>query len=72
MTTAATLLPMLGPRIEAGPVELRGITDDLLGQLADLAAAGILLLERENFVRFEHELTVHGVCEFRRSIGLGG
>lgn len=41
MTTPATMLPLLGLRIQAGPVELRGITDDLLGPLADLAAAGI-------------------------------
>jgi RimJ/RimL family protein N-acetyltransferase len=37
MTTAATALPLLGLRIAAGPVELRGITDDLLGPLAELA-----------------------------------
>ena len=37
MTTAATALPLLALRITAGPVELRGITDDLLGPLADLA-----------------------------------
>ena len=37
MTTAATALPLLGLRITAGPVELRGITDDLLSPLADLA-----------------------------------
>jgi RimJ/RimL family protein N-acetyltransferase len=37
MTTAAAALPLLGLRITAGPVELRGITDDLLGPLADLA-----------------------------------
>lgn len=37
MTTAATALPLLGLRIKAGPVELRGITDDLLGPLAELA-----------------------------------
>jgi RimJ/RimL family protein N-acetyltransferase len=41
MTTAATALPLLGLRITAGPVELRGITDDLLGPLADLAINGI-------------------------------
>jgi RimJ/RimL family protein N-acetyltransferase len=41
MTTAATALPLLGLRVQAGPVELRGITDDLLGPLADLAVAGI-------------------------------
>jgi RimJ/RimL family protein N-acetyltransferase len=40
-TTAATALPLLNLRITAGPVELRGITDDLLGPLADLAVAGI-------------------------------
>ena len=32
---------MLGLRITAGPLELRGITDDLLGPLADIAVAGI-------------------------------
>jgi RimJ/RimL family protein N-acetyltransferase len=37
MTTAATALPLLALRITAGPVELRGITDDLLGPLAALA-----------------------------------
>jgi RimJ/RimL family protein N-acetyltransferase len=37
MTTAATALPLLALRVTAGPVELRGITDDLLGPLADLA-----------------------------------
>jgi RimJ/RimL family protein N-acetyltransferase len=37
MTTVATALPLLGLRITAGPVELRGITDDLLGPIADLA-----------------------------------
>jgi RimJ/RimL family protein N-acetyltransferase len=41
MTTAATALPLLALRITAGPVELRGITDDLLVPLAELASAGI-------------------------------
>jgi RimJ/RimL family protein N-acetyltransferase len=41
MTAIETALPLLGLRITAGPVELRGITDDLLGPLADLACAGI-------------------------------
>ena len=41
MITAATALPLLGLRITAGPVELRGITDDLLGPLAQLAIDGI-------------------------------
>jgi len=39
MTTTA--LPLLGLRITAGPVELRGVTDDLLGPLAQLAIDGI-------------------------------
>ena len=34
-------MPLLGLRITAGPIELRGITDDLLGPLADLAVEGI-------------------------------
>jgi RimJ/RimL family protein N-acetyltransferase len=41
MTTAAMALPLLGLRITAGPLELRGITDDLLGPLTDLALKGI-------------------------------
>jgi RimJ/RimL family protein N-acetyltransferase len=40
-TTVTTALPLLSLRITAGPVELRGITDDLMGPLADLAIAGI-------------------------------
>ena len=41
MTTAAAALPLLGLRITAGPVELRGVTDDLIAPLAELASAGI-------------------------------
>src|SRR5215469_2586442 len=41
MTTAVTALPLLGLRITAGPVELRGVTDDLIVPLAELASAGI-------------------------------
>jgi RimJ/RimL family protein N-acetyltransferase len=41
MTTAATALPLLGLRITAGPVELQGVTDDLLGPLAELAIKGV-------------------------------
>jgi RimJ/RimL family protein N-acetyltransferase len=41
MTTAATALPLLGLRLTAGPVELRGVTDALLGPLADLAIKGV-------------------------------
>lgn len=40
-TTVEGALPLLGLRITAGPIELRGITDDLLGHLADLAVEGI-------------------------------
>jgi RimJ/RimL family protein N-acetyltransferase len=41
MTPIETVLPLLGLRITAGPLELRGVTDDLLGPLADLACGGI-------------------------------
>src|SRR5215469_9942432 len=41
MTMLAAALPLLGLRITAGPVELRGITDDLILPLAELASAGI-------------------------------
>jgi hypothetical protein len=40
-TTAEAALPLLGLRITAGPIELRGITDDLLGPLAGLVVEGI-------------------------------
>jgi RimJ/RimL family protein N-acetyltransferase len=41
MSTVADLFPPLGLTIEAGPVVLRGITDDLLAGLCDLAVRGI-------------------------------
>lgn len=41
MITLADLLPVLGLRISAGPLELRGITDDDLPALCALAEAGI-------------------------------
>jgi RimJ/RimL family protein N-acetyltransferase len=41
MTSPAAALPLLGLRITAGPLELRGITDDLLGPLANLAVKGV-------------------------------
>jgi RimJ/RimL family protein N-acetyltransferase len=41
MSTLADLFPPLGLTIEAGPVVLRGITDDLLVGLADLAERGV-------------------------------
>jgi RimJ/RimL family protein N-acetyltransferase len=41
MATIAAALPLLGLRITAGPIELRGVTDDLLLPLAEVASAGI-------------------------------
>lgn len=41
MSAVADLLPMLGLRIVAGPLELRGITDDVLPELCALAERGI-------------------------------
>jgi RimJ/RimL family protein N-acetyltransferase len=41
MVTVSDALPLLGLRITAGPVELRGITDELLEGLVDLALGGI-------------------------------
>lgn len=41
MTTVAAALPLLALRITAGPIELRGVTDDLIVPLATLASAGI-------------------------------
>ena len=40
-TPIGAVLPMLGLRITAGPIELSGITDDDLVALADLAARGV-------------------------------
>jgi RimJ/RimL family protein N-acetyltransferase len=41
VTTIADVLPMLGLRVTAGPLELRGITDDDLVRLAELAVRGV-------------------------------
>lgn len=41
MATVAAALPLLGLRITAGPIELRGVTDDLMLPLAEVASAGI-------------------------------
>lgn len=41
MTPVTALLPALDLRISAGPLELRGITDDVLAELCDLAERGI-------------------------------
>ena len=48
-STVADLLPLLGLRITAGPLELRGITDEDLPLLCDLAAGGIHPPERMPF-----------------------
>jgi RimJ/RimL family protein N-acetyltransferase len=65
MTTAATALPLLGLRITAGPVELRGITDDLLGPLADLALKGV---HDPDFMPFTVPWTLKSVDEMPRSL----
>ena len=49
MTDLADVLPALGIRVTAGDLELRGITDDLVVELADLAAKGIHDPERMPF-----------------------
>ncbi|MFD1052936.1 GNAT family N-acetyltransferase [Terrabacter terrigena] len=48
-STVADLLPALGLRVAAGPLELRGIDDDDLAVLADLAARGIHPADRMPF-----------------------
>jgi RimJ/RimL family protein N-acetyltransferase len=40
MPVCSVVLPAIGLRIAAGPVELRGLTDDLIGRLCELAAKG--------------------------------
>jgi RimJ/RimL family protein N-acetyltransferase len=41
MSTIESILPLLGLRIRSGPLELRAITDELIGPLTDLALEGI-------------------------------
>jgi RimJ/RimL family protein N-acetyltransferase len=41
MTTLADLFPPVGLRVVAGPLELRGLTDELIVELCDVAEAGI-------------------------------
>jgi RimJ/RimL family protein N-acetyltransferase len=65
MTTAATALPLLGLRITAGPVELRGITDDLIGPLADLAINGI---HDPDFMPFNVPWSIKSADEMPRSL----
>ena len=42
----------------------------ILKRMDKSATLQMLLLEPGNLIRYEHELTVEGVPEFRRSIGL--
>ena len=49
VTTIADVLPILGLRVSAGPIELRGITDDDLVTLAELAVRGVHPPERMPF-----------------------
>jgi RimJ/RimL family protein N-acetyltransferase len=41
MTTTTDLFPPMGLRVVAGPLELRGLTDELIVELCDVAEAGI-------------------------------
>ena len=65
MTSAATALPLLGLRITAGPVELRGITDDLIGPLADVAIKGV---HDPDFMPFTVPWSVKSADELPRSL----
>jgi RimJ/RimL family protein N-acetyltransferase len=49
VTTIADVLPVLGLWVTAGPLELRGITDDDLVTLAELAGRGVHAPERMPF-----------------------
>ena len=49
MTTISDVLPMLGLRIRAGRIELRGICDDDLVTLSDLAVRGVHTPDRMPF-----------------------
>jgi len=64
MTTAATALPLLGLRITAGPVQLRGITDELIGPLADLAMKGV---HDPDLMPFSEPWTLAPAAEFPRN-----
>jgi len=65
MTTVATALPLLGLRITAGPVELRGVTDDLIVPLAELASAGI---HDPDFMPFYTPWSLTPAAEMPRSV----
>src|ERR1700733_9833815 len=64
MTTAATALPLLGLRITAGPVELRGVTDDLLGPLAELATD----IHDPDFMPFSFPWSLTSAPEMARNV----
>ena len=64
MTTAAAALPLLALRITAGPVELRGITDDLLGPLAELATD----IHAPDFMPFSFPWTLAPAPEMPRNV----
>jgi RimJ/RimL family protein N-acetyltransferase len=66
MTTVAAALPLLGVRITAGPVELRGVTDDLIVPLAELASAGI---HDRGFMPFYTPWSLTPPGEMPRSMG---
>jgi RimJ/RimL family protein N-acetyltransferase len=65
MTSPATALPVLGLRITAGPLELRGITDDLLGPLADLVVKGV---HDPGFMPFSEPWTLAPALELPRNV----
>src|SRR3984957_21173159 len=64
MTTVAAALPLLGLRIPAGPVEPRGITDDLLGPLAELATD----IHDPDFMPFDYPWSLTPAPDMPRSL----
>ena len=62
--TVATALPLLGLRITAGPVELRGLTDDVLGPLADLATD----IHDPDFMPFDYPWSLTPAPDMPRSV----
>ncbi len=66
MATVSAALPLLGLRITAGPVELRGVTDDLIVPLAGLASAGI---HDPDFMPFYAPWSLTPAEEMPRSMG---
>ena len=64
MTTVAAALPLLGLRITAGPVGLRGITDDLLGPLAELATD----IHDPDFMPFDYPWSLAPAADMPRNV----